>query len=284
MAISSYPKISIITPCYNSEKYLENTIISVLDQNYPNLEYIVIDGGSQDNTIEIIRKYENQLAFWISEEDSGLYDALNKGFKKTTGEIMGWIGSDDMYHKNSFFVIAEIFSEHKTIQWLVGAQTAFDEKGRTVIVSRSRKFTRHDFLNGDFKWLQQESCLWKRDLWEKAGGTLNEEMRYAGDFELWIRFFRFEKLYVTDALIGGFRQRSSDQLSLNFGDDYLSEAQGIINREKALTWKGAKKHTEHVIYFDRNKQKFLLKEERKLIIIKNRFLTMCKRALKRILH
>ncbi|MDR1469497.1 MAG: glycosyltransferase [Spirochaetaceae bacterium] len=88
----NYPRISIVTPCFNSEKYLEATIDSVLGQQYPNLEYIIIDGGSTDNTINIIKKYERELTYWVSEKDSGMYDALNKGFKRMAEEGTNWGG------------------------------------------------------------------------------------------------------------------------------------------------------------------------------------------------
>jgi glycosyltransferase involved in cell wall biosynthesis len=267
MTSLSYPKISIVTPCYNSEKYIESTILSVLNQNYPNLEYVIIDGGSKDNTLEIVKKYQNQLTFWISEKDSGMYDALQKGFEKTTGKIMGWIGSDDMYHQNSFFTIAEIFSLSKNIKWLLGASTLFDEKGRTISAEKSRKFTREDFLKGDYQWIQQESCLWHRELWVRAGSNLNTKMKFAGDFELWLRFFRFEELFVTDALIGGFRLRSSNQLSLDNLDEYLAEVKDVISIEN-LNLK-FKTHESKIIrtldkpisriHFNRHTQKFVLK-------------------------
>jgi glycosyltransferase involved in cell wall biosynthesis len=232
-----YPKISIITPCYNSGKYLEETIISVLQQGYPNLEYIIIDGGSTDNSIDIINKYQNQLAYWISEKDNGIYDAVQKGFLKSTGEIMAWINADDLYHNRSFFIIAEIFSSFSCINWLVGASTHWDEYGRCINVSQSRKFTRYDFLIGDFKWLQQESCFWRRSLWEKAGSYVDAALRYAGDLDLWVRFFRSEQLYVTNALIGGFRIRSSNQLSLDHMPAYLEEARKILGEGGAKTEK-----------------------------------------------
>ena len=266
----SYPKISIVTPCYNSEKYIESTILSVLNQNYPNLEYVIIDGGSKDNTLEIVKKYQNQLTFWISEKDSGMYDALQKGFEKTTGEIMGWIGSDDMYHQNSFFTIAEIFSLSKNIKWLLGASTIFDEIGRTIHAQKSRKFTKEDFRKGDFKWVQQESCLWHRDLWVSAGSNLNTNLKFAGDFELWLRFFRFEELHVTDALIAGFRMRSSNQLSLDHMDEYLAEVKDVLNIENLnLDLKNKLKANNSKIistlnkpishiYFNRRTQKFAL--------------------------
>jgi glycosyltransferase involved in cell wall biosynthesis len=226
-----FPKISIVTPCYNSAAYLEETILSVLGQNYPNLEYIIIDGKSTDNSVEIIKKYENKLTYWVSEKDKGMYEAIQKGFDKSNGEIMAWINSDDLYHRKSFFVIAELFSKYKKINWLVGASTQWDEQGRGTNIDRSRKFTRYDFLAGDFKWLQQESCFFRRTLWDKAGSYIDKTLHYAGDFELWLRFFRFDKLYVTNALVGGFRIRSSNQLSLEGMSKYLEETDIMLKKE-----------------------------------------------------
>jgi len=228
---SKYPKISIVTPCYNSGKYLEETIMSVLDQKYPNLEYIIIDGESKDNSVEIIKKYEDSLTYWISEKDNGMYEAIQKGFDKSTGEIMAWINADDLYHRKSFYIIAELFSKNTEINWLVGASAKWDEYGRGADVARSRKFTRYDFLAGDFKWIQQESCFFRRSLWDKAGSYIDKTLQYAGDFELWLRFFRFERLYVTNALIGGFRIRSANQLSLEGMPVYLEEAVRILRKE-----------------------------------------------------
>ncbi|MDR1893605.1 MAG: glycosyltransferase [Spirochaetales bacterium] len=230
--LREWPQISIVTPCLNGGRYLEETINSVLNQGYPRLEYIIIDGGSADDSVKIIKKYESQLAYWVSEKDGGLYDGIQKGFEKAGGEVMAWIGSDDMYHPKALFTVAELFSRYKEIKWLAGATTKFDEYGRTVHVSQSQKFVRWDFLMGDYKWLQQESCFWHRSLWEQAGSFLNRELRYAGDFDLWMRFFRYEKLHITNALIGGFRERSSDQLSLDGMESYLAEAEKIIQQEK----------------------------------------------------
>ncbi len=223
-----YPKISIITPNLCGAQYLEETIQSVLGQNYPNLEYIIIDGGSTDGSIEIIKKYENQLTYWVSEPDNGMYHAIQKGFNRSTGEIMAWINSDDMYHKQALFTVAEIFSSLKQVKWLLGAATAYDTLGRSVIVKPSRRFTKYDFYNRDFRWIQQESTFWRRSLWEMAGASLDLNFKYAGDFALWIKFFSYEKLYVTQALIGGFRWRADNQLSLDHLSEYMAEADVII--------------------------------------------------------
>lgn len=224
----SYPKISIVTPSYNQAGFLEATIKSVLGQQYPNLEYIIIDGGSSDGSIEIIKKYEKELHYWVSEPDGGIYNALNKGFAKSSGEIMGWINSDDMYHPNSFYSLAEIFSKFEKVQWVEGATTFYDEYSRTIAASSPPGRSFVDFLLGNYRWIQQESTFWRKELWFKSGGKLDESYKYAADFDLWVRFFQNEALYSTNALIGGFRIRSSNQLSLDNKDTYEREAEKIV--------------------------------------------------------
>lgn len=224
----NYPKITVVTPNYNKAGYLEKTIHSVLSQNYPNLEYIIIDGGSTDGSVDIIKKYEDKLAYWISEPDKGMYYAIKKGFEHSTGEILAWIGSDDLYHPGSFYTIAQVFSECPEVSWLVGAQTHFDEEGRTVKVESSPYFNHLNFLMHQFQWVQQESTFWRRSLYEKVGG-IKTDYKLAGDFNLWMLFSRHEKMYVIDALLGGFRH-SEVQLSKNI-DLYYKEVNQIISNE-----------------------------------------------------
>lgn len=225
-----YPKISVITPNFNGGVYLEQTIKSVLSQNYPNLEYIIIDGGSRDNSIAIIKKYEKHLTYWVSEPDKGMYDAIQKGFEQSTGEIMAWINSDDLYHPKAFFTVAEIFNLNG-VNWLQGIPSFFDEMGRTIAVEHIKRWSKLDYYLGNFEWIQQESVFWRRSLWEAAGGKMATEMKYAGDLELWLRFFRHEKFFVTNALLGGFRKGSKGQLSLGFLQEYIEEARTKINDE-----------------------------------------------------
>jgi glycosyltransferase involved in cell wall biosynthesis len=123
------PKITVVTPSFNQARYLEDTIRSVLDQGYPNLEYIIIDGGSTDGSADLIRRYEKQLTYWVSEKDNGLYDAIQKGFARSTGEIMTWVNADDMYHKQCLFTVAGIFQKFDQVKWLMGANTFFNEAG-----------------------------------------------------------------------------------------------------------------------------------------------------------
>ena len=230
----NWPKISIVTPSFNQADYLEATILSILNQNYPNLEYIIIDGGSTDNSVEIIKKYADKLTFWVSEPDNGLYDAVQKGFKQSTGGIMAWLNSDDLYHPNALKTVAEIFNSFADIQWMTTTPTAFDETGRTVNVTDSLKikWSKFRFYAGDFRWIQQESTFWRRSLWQKAGERMAVNLRFAGDFELWLRFFRYEKLYFISTLTGGFRLRSTKQLSFDNMDDYLAEVHDCLKAER----------------------------------------------------
>ena len=228
ISLSKHPKISIVTPSFNQAAYLEQTILSVLDQNYPNLEYFIIDGGSTDDSVDIIQKYSDRLTYWTSEPDTGMYHALQKGMARTTGDIMGWLNSDDMLHKNALYNVAEILSL-PGVNWIQGQPSHFDEQGRTVNVFPSAPWSKYRYLMQDYEWIQQESTYWTRDLWESAGGYISTEYKYAGDMELWNRFFRHEKLYTPACLIGGFRVRQKEQASLEGMDTYRQEAISIHN-------------------------------------------------------
>ena len=227
----NYPSISIVTPVYNQVQHIEDTILSVLSQGYPNLEYIIIDGGSTDGTVDVIRRYASRLHYWVSEPHHGMYDAIQKGFEHSTGDIMAWIGSDDMYHPRSLFAVGKIFATLPDVEWLEGATTYYNTQGETIEIKQSRPFTQNHFLCGDFRWIQQESTFWRRSLWDKAGGHVSTQLKYAGDYELWLRFFRHSQLYVTNCLLGGFRMRGAGQLSHDHHEDYLNEVFRLIEVE-----------------------------------------------------
>jgi glycosyltransferase involved in cell wall biosynthesis len=212
-ALECWPKISVITPVFNSARYLEAAMRSVLSQAYPNLEYSVVDGGSTDGSLDIIRKYEGQLQAWISEPDHGMYDALNKGFARSTGEVMGWISATDMLHAGSLFVVGSVFQTFPEVEWITGRPTAFTDEGMSTGVLKLRRWSRMPFLAGANRYIQQESTYWRRSLWERAGSRVDDSRRHGNDFELWVRFFRYAKLYSVDALIGGFRSHP-DSLGL----------------------------------------------------------------------
>jgi glycosyltransferase involved in cell wall biosynthesis len=197
----------LVTPVLNSGKYIEATIESVLAQRYPSLDYFIVDGGSTDGTLEIIRKYEERISGWISERDRGMYDALNKGFARTSGEVMGWISATDMLQPDGLAVVGGVFRDLPEVQWITGRRTAFSEAGATVRVDPVLRWTRYRFLiGGSRQHIQQESTYWRRSLWEKSGGCVDGDARIAGDFELWTRFFRHAALHSVDGIVGGFRE------------------------------------------------------------------------------
>lgn len=202
-----YPKISIVTTCYNHAKYVGKTIESVLSQDYPNLQYVVINDGSTDNSEEIIKEYAGQLYHWETWDGyrPGPVFALNKGFSLTDGEIMGWINSDDILLPNSLFVIASVFNQLKEVEWLTGIASTINSRGEIVKVYPYQKSI-YDYLNGNWSVIQQESTFWRRSLWERTGGYLNEDFIYGFDTELWTRFFLQTEHYHLNTVIGAFRK------------------------------------------------------------------------------
>lgn len=229
------PKISIVTPSFNQAEFIEATIQSVLDQGYPNLEYIIIDGGSTDGSVEIIKKYEIHLHFWCSEPDGGQYDAINKGFTHSTGEIMAWLNSDDIYYPWTFRTVSSIMSELSQVEWLTTLNRGLcDWQGFCIDFHKDPGYSREAFLDGCYGgsreavWvIQQESTFWRRSLWRKIDSYINTEYNFAGDFDLWSRFFFHAELYGTTSPLGGFRNQSN-QKSRNL-EEYAIEAEKSLN-------------------------------------------------------
>jgi glycosyltransferase involved in cell wall biosynthesis len=226
MYFNYYPKISIVTPVFNGEKYIQEMIESILNQNYPNLEFIIIDGGSSDGTLSVINKYRDRIDILISEKDLGIYDALNKGFKFSTGEIMTWINADDKFHQNSLFIAAELLSL-ENVNWITGFPNVIDEKSR-LVKAGDNGFWSKLRLQLENTCIQQEGTFWNRILWERSGGYISQDYKLAGDFELWNRFFDFDSLYRVSALLGSFRISKSGQLSGD-GIEYFKEVEQIRN-------------------------------------------------------
>lgn len=261
--MNTYPRISIVTTSFNQAGYLEQTIRSVLDQAYPNLEYIIVDGGSTDGSVDIIRKYEQQLSWWISEKDNGMYDGLQKGLSRATGEIMAWINSDDLFHPRSFYTVAEIFSSYPAVEWIQGLPSAIDESGRTVSVKRFRRWSKINFFLREDDHIQQESSFWRKSLWEKAGARLDTSLKYAGDYELWLRFFDHAELYCLQTILGAFRFRSSNQFSLEKIDDYRQEAEKVLSARLARLTAEEKQALDTIRRYDKLYSRIPLVRSRK---------------------
>ena len=230
-------KISVVTPSFNQVSFLEAALMSVLGQGYPNLEYIVIDGQSTDRSIEIIQSYDDHLYYWCSEPDTGQYDAINKGFMKSTGDIMAWLNSDDMYTPWAFKIVNEIFFNLPEVEWLTTlSPLLWSSSGSAIYCAHRGGFTRQGFFRGENlpvnHWfalgpIQQESVFWRRSLWKKAGGYVNTSYPLAADFELWARFFQHANLHTVSVPLGGFRFHGA-QKSVLQNEEYANEAGRIL--------------------------------------------------------
>ena len=223
-----WPKISIVTPNYNYGQLVECTIRSVFAQQYPNLEYIVIDDGSTDDSVARIEPYRSQLAHFEHQENRGQYPAINKGFEHATGEIFGWINSDDVYLPWTLRAVGTLFARHPDVDWVIGHPCKIHD-GTVHSVAPLTPYP-HDLIRegffhggpGGVGWIQQESCFWRRRLWEKAG-PLNTALRYAADYELWTRFAKHAELYAASTLWGGFSVRGKQNRSIANRVRYLDE-------------------------------------------------------------
>jgi len=247
-----WPRISIVTPSYNQGQFIEETIRSVLLQGYPNLEYIIIDGGSTDESVEIIRKYEPWLAYWVSEKDRGQAHGLNKGFAQTSGAIMAWINSDDLYLPGAFQAVGEIFAAYPDLVWLTsGMPSECDEQTRVVLNYASgfssRFFSVAGYLGHLYSsgWIQQESTFWRRELWQQGGGTIDETMTLALDFELWSRFFCHSPLAVVQAPLGCFRFHNG-QRSRAFMERYVAEGMRCLGLKGPIWLEGVARIYKHL--------------------------------------
>ncbi len=183
--------VSIITPSFNQAAYLEQTILSVLEQDYSHIEYIVVDGASTDNSVEIIKKYESKLAYWVSEKDNGQADAINKGFARATGEIIAWMNSDDYYLAGTISAAVKIFEEHPEVLLVYGNMLAVDEHGKTFNTLNYKQLTLEDLLC--FQIIGQPAVFMRRSALQITSG-LDPAFHFLLDHHLWIRLAQQGKI------------------------------------------------------------------------------------------
>ena len=226
------PRISVVVPSYNYGRYLEYCLESILSQGYPDLELIVLDGGSTDDTVRILKHYDSRIAFWRSAPDGGNYAAIEEGLNRSSGEIMTWLNADDMFHKGAFDLAARIFTEAPEVEWLMGRPNSFDEDGRRKHVCTFLPMNSRGKYLADEELIQQEGVFWRRGLWERSGAYIEKSLLLAADLELWARFFRSARLFSVDTLIAGFRdhplQKSKDKAG------YTAEANRVLAREREI--------------------------------------------------
>jgi glycosyltransferase involved in cell wall biosynthesis len=182
--MTNLPKVSIVTPSYNQAEFLEKTILSVVNQDYPDIEYIIIDGGSTDGSQEIIKKYSDKIASWVSEKDNGQSDAINKGFKKCTGDIVAWINSDDLYTAGAVASVVKYFTEHPDVDMVHGNIDFIDGGGKFLSNVKTRDFTLPQLIITNR--ISQPSVFFKRKIFDEIG-YLDEWYHYIMDYDFWIR-------------------------------------------------------------------------------------------------
>lgn len=223
------PKISIVTPTYNSEMYLEKCILSIKNQKYDNYEHIIVDGVSTDETLDIIKKYEGTYPMrWISEPDEGMYDAINKGFATATGDVYAWLNSDDFYFPWTLNVVAMVF-EKRNVEWIMGIPSNTKQYGSEEITYQlpnmpavfCTPLIKRGLYDGKTMYfIQQESCFWTRKVWQQVGG-IEKKYKYAGDYHLWKKMATMADLYTVQCNLASFRIHE-EQKSKNI-EEYYNE-------------------------------------------------------------
>ncbi|MEN8172254.1 MAG: glycosyltransferase family 2 protein [Chloroflexota bacterium] len=217
-------RVSIITPSYNQAMFLEKTILSVLGQNYVDLEYIIVDGGSTDGSAEIIEKYAHQLAWWVSESDQGQADAINKGFRRATGEIIAWLNSDDLYAPGAIKRSVSILDDNPDLGMVYGNAVTFDQDGQPL----------NDLIFGDwglaglmaFQIICQPAVFMRRSVLEEAG-YLDTSYHYLLDHELWLRMAQTASIQHVPEL-WAFARHHADAKNVAHADGFGKEAYRIL--------------------------------------------------------
>jgi glycosyltransferase involved in cell wall biosynthesis len=200
---ANLPKVSIVTPSYNQARFLEDTLRSVLQQDYANVEYIVVDGASTDGSVEIIEKYADRLDWWVSEPDRGQTDAINKGFARATGDILAWLNSDDTYKPGAISEAVAFLQAHTEVGMVYGDTNFVDAEGN-VIGKFNAQQTNLKRLRRGGVYIPQQSAFWRAALWQRVG-PLDPSFYFAMDYDLWVRLAQVTEIRYTPQLWANFR-------------------------------------------------------------------------------
>jgi glycosyltransferase involved in cell wall biosynthesis len=233
VALSPFPRITIITPVIGAAQHLEATLRSVIYQCYPNLEYIAIDDDTSNENREILQRYRAHLQWQNCPPGTELCAALNVAFANASGEILGWLEPGDMLLTNGLHVIGSVFTSFPDIEWITGRPFNFSLGGLPTGLKHLERWSRIRFLAGGNKYLHRDTTFWRRTLWERAGGSLATEYGLAGEFEMFMRFFRYARLYSVDALIGGYRTHPGSHSATGSHRRYNQICDQIADRELA---------------------------------------------------
>lgn len=224
-----YPKITVVTPSFNQGQFIEETILSVINQNYPNLEYIIIDGGSTDETLSIIKKYEKVINYWVSEKDDGQTHAIMKGFDKATGEILCWLNSDDLFEKDALHKIASFFNKNPNAEVVYGNSSWITKNGDFIKYKKEVNFNKFIWIF-DYNYIPQPSVFWRKSLYLKTGG-LDKSYHCAMDAYLWMKFMTVTKIYHIEDYLSKMRYYK-EQKNIKFRD--ISNCEDRQIREEYL--------------------------------------------------
>jgi glycosyltransferase involved in cell wall biosynthesis len=224
------PTISIVTPSYEQGRYLERTMYSVLNQNYPNLEYVVQDGGSSDETREVLEHFGGSLSHWASEPDDGQADAINRGFAHTSGEIMAYLNSDDLLLPGSLAYVARYFAAHPRVDAVYGHRILIDEHDGQI---GAWVLPRHDDRTLTFAdYIPQETLFWRQELWERAGGRIDASLKFAVDWDLLLRFREAgARIVRLPRFLGAFRVHAEQKTGR---EQRLCDAESELLRRRVL--------------------------------------------------
>lgn len=229
-----YPRISIVTPSFNQAQFLERTIRSVLDQGYPNLEYIVIDGGSTDGSVDIIRKYESQLAYWVSEADEGQAHAINKGLARATGEWVAWQNSDDIYYPETFDAVAQQARRRPELELIVGDMNLIDAEDRVLRDVRYVTPTYESML-AEGMVLANQAAFWRRSV-HVAAGFLDQTYDCAFDYEWFLRILQARPASAHVAQLMGALRQHGDTKTSNRAAVFRAEFDRILAGRNMPSW------------------------------------------------
>jgi glycosyltransferase involved in cell wall biosynthesis len=227
------PLVSIVTPSFNQAKFLERTILSVLNQDYPNIEYIIMDGGSSDSSVEIIQKYANQLSYWQSEKDLGQTDAINKGFSKAKGQIFAWLNSDDTYEPNAISEAVEFLQKNQEVGMVYGDANFINAEDK-IIGNFNAKQTNYEKLRTGFVHIPQQASFWRATLWQKVE-PLDTSIYFAMDYDLWLRLSKISKIVYYPKLWANFRLHG-DAKSISEDDRCWPDMIKIHYRDGGKWW------------------------------------------------
>jgi glycosyltransferase involved in cell wall biosynthesis len=244
---SANPRVSIITPSFNQGRFLEASIQSVLAQSHPNIEYIVVDGGSKDESVEILKKYQQHFTWWVSEKDKGHADALNKGFSHATGEILAWLNSDDVYFPDAVAEAVAVLKEHPEVGMVYGDADLIDNSGATIGQFAARQTDYRRMLRGSVH-IPQATTFFRADLWRQVG-PLDLSLFFSFDYDLWVRLAKVSQLLYVPRCWAQFRIHDNGKTIVN-DDRCYPDMLRVLQREGGgwLSWLRVRMITRKLFY------------------------------------